>query len=67
MTPSSEPAKNSALDLEFPDWSGMKDTGRMVAPATALRLVEVYYRWFPGKRDLLERRWAEKCEVEFVL
>jgi len=62
-----EASKASADDLEFPDWSGMLDTGLNVDPATAFRLCEKYYAKLPDatKQALLERR--KDCPVEFIL
>jgi len=67
MKNSSEQPGPESSELEFPDWSGMVDTGQMVSPATAFRLVGHYYKWLPNKEEILKERAAQRCEVEFVL
>ncbi len=66
MTNSSTPPANSALELEFPDWSGMKEHPPM-KPGVVWQLTESYYGMLPKRPDWMAERWAAKCQVEFVL
>ncbi len=56
-----------AVELVFPDWSGMEDSSSRMTPDAAFQVCEEYRSWFPG----LVEKWAsqrpEKCLVEFVL
>jgi hypothetical protein len=61
------PPKSEAADLEFPDWSGMVDSSKLVSVEAAFKLIEQYREMFP--EACRQRRTAppEKCIVEFVL
>lgn len=52
-------------NLEFPDWSGMKDHPRM-SFEQACRYNQELIAMFPPKPGEEERRWAAKSDVEFV-
>lgn len=56
-----------ALDLEFPDWSGMDRFTPRLSAATALRLNEDYVRRFALRPSADEAPRRPACEVEFVL
>jgi len=56
------------LDLELPDWSGMKDSmARRVSPEAALEYCGRFLEWFPELSTTAQSQRAPKCEVEFVL
>jgi hypothetical protein len=58
---------NEALDLEFPEWSGMRDSSELVSAGRALALSEEYAVLFPeAMRKRQQEKW-DKCAVEFVL
>jgi len=59
---SAKPAK--ALDLEFPDWSGMDRFTPRLSPKAALRQNEKWIRELPPEARSQSR--LPKCEVEFV-
>lgn len=59
--------KASAAELEFPDWSGMDDSGARVSPDAAYQLCEQYRAWFPEWAEQWRSQRPEKCLAEFVL
>jgi len=63
---SASKGSGTSEDLEFPDWSGMKDHPRM-SFEQAYRYNQELITMFPPKSDEEARRWAAKSEVEFVL
>ena len=60
---SAKPAR--ALDLEFPDWSGMDRFTPRLSPKAALLRNEDWLKTAPVPPDANYR--LQKCEVEFVL
>ncbi len=68
MKKSKKPAREpAAVELEFPDWSGMDDSTARISPETAFEYCERYAQLFPELvRKVREGRPA-KCLVEFVL
>lgn len=63
---SANKSSSKSEDLEFPDWSGMKDHPR-ISYEQASRYNQELIAMFPPKTDDEARRWAAKNEVEFVL
>jgi hypothetical protein len=53
-------------NLEFPDWSGMRDHARM-SFEQAYQHNQDLIAMFPPKPGEEERRWVAKSDVEFVL
>ncbi len=58
---------SSALDLEFPDWSAMRDPDRPVSPMVVFKLCEDYYKLFPKAAEKWNKFRRKKCLVEFAL
>jgi len=56
---------NDEVDLEFPDWSGMKPHAVRMSPAEAFRWNEEMLALFSPAKKL--RRDASRCFVEFKL
>ena len=56
----------SDLDLELPDFSGMRDTSACVSADTAYRLCEEYAATFHVSVSNYREQNRRKCEVEFV-
>lgn len=64
MKTSDAPVKPvSALDLEFPDWSGMDRFTPRLSPKGALLRNEQWRKSSSAKREIP----SPKCEVEFIL
>ena len=64
MKKSKKPAgatNNSALDFEFPDWSGMDDSPTRITPEAAFRLSEQYLVMFP---EAAAQRRKERIDPE---
>jgi hypothetical protein len=59
--------KVEAVELEFPDWSGMDDSSDRVNPDAAFELCEQYRAWFPELTEKWRSQRPEKCLAEFVL
>ena len=59
--------KAEAVELEFPDWSGMDDSSARVNPDAAFQLCEEYRSWFPDLAEAWQSQRPEKCLAEFVL
>jgi hypothetical protein len=59
--------KANAVELEFPDWSGMDDSSARVDLDAAFQLCEQYRAWFPELAAKWQPQESEKCLVEFVL
>lgn len=55
----------SALDLEFPDWSGMDRFTPRLSPKAVLRMNEKLRGSKNANKQAAERE--HKCEVEFAL
>jgi hypothetical protein len=63
-----EPARQSeGADLEFPDWSGMVDSSKMVSVEAAFKWIEEYQKMFPEAYRRRRDTPPEKCIVEFIL
>jgi hypothetical protein len=63
-----EPDRQSAgEDLEFPDWSGMVDSSKIVSVAAAFKWIEEYRKMFPEAYRRRQVEPPEKCIVEFIL
>jgi hypothetical protein len=56
-----------ALDLEFPDWSGMERSSGRLGVDAAFELCEQYMLWFPKAHSNRRHQRREKCVVEFTL
>jgi hypothetical protein len=56
---------NDAVDLEFPDWSGMKSHEIHMSPAEAFRWNEEMLGLFSAQKK--SRRNSNRCVVEFKL
>lgn len=68
MKKSNESAQTTGKnDLEFPDWTGMKDSSKKISVKTAFELTELYCKCFPQAYRRRQIRPLPKCEVEFVL
>ncbi|MEP6664082.1 MAG: hypothetical protein ABJC04_10500 [Verrucomicrobiota bacterium] len=60
--------KNSnVLDLEFPDWSAIRDPDRPISTKAAFELCEDYYKLFPDAVEKWNKFRREKCTVPFEL
>jgi hypothetical protein len=60
-------ALNDAVDLEFPDWSGMKPHEIHMSPAEAFRWNEEMLSLFPLRKKSPELEARRRCHEEFVL
>lgn len=58
---------NDAVDLEFPDWSGMKSHEIRMSPAEAFRWNEEMLSLFPPKKRSPKLEAECRCHAEFVL
>lgn len=58
---------NDSVDLEFPDWSGMKDSPLRMSPEEAMRLTFEYRNWFPEAALLWDAHRPTPVDAEFVL
>jgi hypothetical protein len=58
---------NDAVDLEFPDWSGMKPHHIKMTPDQAFRWNEEVLAMFPPKKLSPELEAERRCHAEFVL
>jgi hypothetical protein len=68
MKKSNEPLdQGNALDLEFPDWSGMEDSGMRVSPETAIALSEEYQERFAEIVSRFRKTSPPPCDVVFAL
>jgi hypothetical protein len=56
-----------ALDLQFPDWSGMERSSGRLGVDAAFDLCEQYLLWFPKPHYYRRHQRREKCAVEFTL
>jgi hypothetical protein len=55
------------LDLELPDFTGMRDTSVFTSAEAAYRFSEEYLAMFPVAVENYRKQAKIKCEVEFVL
>jgi len=65
--PRTEGALHDALDLEFPDWSGMKPHEVTMTFAEACNWNEQMLAMFPPRPESAERRAKERCRAEFII
>ena len=65
MRKSEKPVEENNTSLDFPDWSGMDDSGTRITPEAAFRLCEQYPLMFPNSARI--RRDEPRCQVEFCL
>ena len=61
------PAPIETTALELPDWSGLRDSSKLVRPEVAFALSEEYAARFKKAAGNRRSRRREKCLVEFVL
>jgi macrodomain Ter protein organizer (MatP/YcbG family) len=61
-----QPVRSSSVDLEFPDWSAMKDRSKRLTREAAFRLTELYPALL-SEAERTARQDSGKCLVEFVL
>ena len=60
-------ARSSALDLEFPDWSGMERCPPTASMEKIHKLSLSLQSRIPSSPDLEEQRLKDKVSVEFEL
>jgi len=61
------PLAETDSDLEFPDWSGMKDSPDRISPEAAFRLCDDYAALFREQAAQWRLQAPEKCLVQFEL
>lgn len=67
MEPKNFTKSSNVLDLEFPDWSAMRDPHRPISTKAAFELCDDYYKLFPHAVEQWKKFRCEKCTVEFKL
>jgi hypothetical protein len=58
---------SDAIDLDLPDWKGMRESVWRPSPEVVFELCEEYSTRFPEARRQHELQGRNKCTVPFVL